>query len=399
MIGQQAASARLKIAAAGVLFAAAAAILLVILVRQPLTSMDFRYIWLAGELWERGANPYGPEYMQAGAVVFPTGFAISPWAYPFHWWAPARLASVLAPEPAFGLWVAVTTVLLAGAAVLVCRSARKVGARLTPTATLLIGAYALSTTMVSYVLRTGQPALMAQCGIALMIYGVLTERRAITVVGIVLAMLKPQLGLPFVTALCILPGGLLLAIAGAAGVLLACVPAFLQSGAEAQVRGLLVASQSAYQQISYNTAEAMAGLPHLVHLATGRDLSILLSMLLAAVLTAAAAVAVRRRARGERKLLYVVLTTAITGTVVGLHTYDLAILLALLPFVSLLAPAQRGVVAIGFVLLWRPENVARLLGSTGFIPTLQTAGAALLLASWLWFAWSREASSRAVQDR
>lgn len=358
--------------------------LVAMLIRQPLESMDFRYVWLAGDLWGRGENPYGPGYIAEGAGRFPTGYAISSWAYPFHWYLPARLAALLPPEPAFAWWLVATTLALAGAGWLALAAARAAGAA-PLLALVLIGiGYAASGSFVGYALRTGQPAVVAECGVAMVLFGFARGRRWWTVCGLAVAMLKPQLGLPLATALCFMPGGFVSALLAALLVALASVPAFLASGLTEQLHGLLVVSSGAYQKISYNTAEMMSGLPHLGRVATGWSMPIVASMLLAMLLTAGAAWAIRRHRPRERAALFAALTTTIIAAVVGFHTYDLVIVLFALPLVPLLARPARIAALVAYALLWRPDYMIHALaGGTALTPTVQSLALVLLMGVWV----------------
>lgn len=364
------------------------AYLLAMLVRQPLESMDFRYVWLAGDLWGRGVNPYGPDYITEGATRFPTGYAIASWAYPFHWYLPARVAALLPPEPAFAVWLALTTLALAGAGWLVVAAARALGATPGLPAILFAIGYVASGSVVGYDLRAGQPAVIAECGVAMLLYGVARERSGWAIAGLVLAMLKPQIGLPFATALCFMPGGIRAAAVAGALTIAACVPAFLASGLADQLHGLLVVSQGNYQTVSYNTAAKMTGLPHLVDVMTPWTLSIMASMLLAAALTAVSTLLLRGRPPRERRVSFIGLTCATTAFIVGLHTYDLVIVLFTLPLLGTLRRDARLAALAGFALLWRPEQpVFAVTGSLALIPLVQTIALLLILLAWIATVW------------
>lgn len=350
---------------------------------QTIESMDFRYIWLAGDLWARHLNPYGPDYVAAGATRFPTGYPVAGWVYPYHWYVPARAAALLPPTQAFAVWLAVTTVALAIAGRWAIAAARAIGA--TPgIAMILFGiGYATTGSVVTFALREGQPAVPAACGVALCLYGVARDKRWMTVCGLVLAMLKPQLGLPFAAALCFMPRGLVTALIATAATILACVPAFLASGMADQVHGLLVSNSGNYQQVSVNTADMMSGLPHVIARLTGWSMSIPLSMVLAALAAAAATFLLRHRSDRERKTLFIGLTCAITVAVIGLHPFDLLIVLFTLPLLGELRPAQRWTAMAGFALFWRPEALDKVIpGDANLTPTVATAAVFLILAAW-----------------
>lgn len=364
---------------------------------QSIESMDFRYVWLAGDLWARNLNPYGPDYIAAGAQSFPTGYRIAVWAYPFHWYLPARVAAFWPPPQAFALWLAATTTALAGAGRLVLAAARAIGATPRFPAILFGIGFAASSSAVNFGLREGQPAILAECGIALCLFGVARGQRWWGACGLMVAMLKPHLGLPFATALCFMPGGWATVALAVAGTLIACVPALLASGATEQVHGLLVLSRGSYQQVSVNTADMMSGLPHLIERATSWSMSITVSMLIAAVATAGAMFLLRYRSVRERTLLFIGLTCAITAALIGLHPYDLIIILFTLPLLGELPLGARWTAIAGFVLLWRAPSLSSLLpGEVNFIPTIESAAVFMILAAWLLRAARGEGADRPI---
>ena len=342
--------------AAWTFFAAGLAYLTVTLLREPWESADFRYIWTAGDVWARHGNPYGPEYPATGERRFPTSYPVRSWVYPFHWYLPARFAAAFDPPRAYGVWVVFNAALLALAGWLAWRGARFVEARWPITAVAVAIGYACSSTPLTFLLRHGHPAGLAVVGVAIVAFGVTTRRPYLTAVGAALAMLKPHLGVPILTALLFMPGGLLAATLGGAITLLASMPAFAAAGFWPQVEGLLRQSTEGYQGVTYNSPGAMSGLPHMLLVMTGRQMGIGASMLLAALLAAAATRWVHAIDDRRRAALFVAFGCSITATVVSLHGYDLTILLVALPLLPLLAPREMLIAGAGYALLWRPEK-------------------------------------------
>ena len=98
-----------RIACASAACSASGIFLLLSLLRQSITLTDFRYIWVAGDVWAAGLNPYSQDYAIAGARSFPNGYPVNIWVYPFHWYLPARAVA----ERQAQKWVAISFYLLA----------------------------------------------------------------------------------------------------------------------------------------------------------------------------------------------------------------------------------------------------------------------------------------------
>src|SRR5437764_1289582 len=75
---------------------------------------DFRYIWMAGNFWLHGFDPYGPSYSGSRVPGVTQLYPLRVWLYPPHW---ILIAVPLAAVPflkSFALWLACTTLLCAG---------------------------------------------------------------------------------------------------------------------------------------------------------------------------------------------------------------------------------------------------------------------------------------------
>jgi hypothetical protein len=371
------------------------AFLAVTLARQPITSMDFRYIWTAGEMWGHRQNPYSPDFVTLGRSRFPDGVPMGAWLYPPQWYGIARLANLLAPAPAYALWVIGTSVGLGACWLLLWKAARSAGVPWTKFDFLASSAYACTTTIVSLGLREGQPAVVAQCGIALIVYGLLREHRLVAAVGASLALLKPTLALPFLVAICFTPGGLRIIALAAVLTAFAALPAALATSVPAQVSGWLAQSGD-YQAIAHNTASDMTGAPHAILVSGAGEVPVILSVILAVLIAAMLGLLWRLRAPTQRKLAQLLVgCMLVTASVEGLHNYDLVILLFTLPFMPSLTGLPKLLAITGFVVMWRPENISRLLASTDkHAATIVTVGIFLVVAGWVLSSWRKRSQPR-----
>ena len=76
--------------------------------------LDFHLIWLAGKMWEAGANPYGPKFLNEYYEHFHEMMPGAYWIYPPYWYPIAISLSQWSFPVANSIWKAVNFVLLIG---------------------------------------------------------------------------------------------------------------------------------------------------------------------------------------------------------------------------------------------------------------------------------------------
>jgi hypothetical protein len=165
--------------------------------------LDYTIVSAAGRALLEGANAYVPAEFEPYMRQLARGVdPASPYSYPPH------LTTLMAPFAAAPrVWGQAAWVLLLLACIAVsARIVRDLGGGLArdPARGLgatpgffaaLFPALFVANPVTSHDLWLGQPALIAACGLLLVLAGRLRKRPAVTVVGLVLAAIKPQLSL------------------------------------------------------------------------------------------------------------------------------------------------------------------------------------------------------------
>lgn len=336
---------------------------------------DFRYLWLAGEAWLSGTNPYGAGYQALGAERIESGHVPISWVYPPNWWGITTILALFDLDRSSHLWNLFNIVLLFGSSILtiaafLAADPRLAGSRmragdLTPFALPLIllhfcGLAALEAS--ALVLAVGQTSILIYFGMALLAYGMTGGRRWVAVAGLAVIFLKPQIGLIFALALLawnrearqVLWRTLIVSI-------ILSLPAFIS---DPLVPISFLRALGGYDAFAAaNLPQAMTGIRLAVWEIFSRDIG----NIAAALIAAAAAFVYARSSRRPINLpesdwwLIVVLIT-LTVALAPLHYYDFVIVGLLVPAVlcAPLVPMLTGL--IGGALILRADQLGKITG-------------------------------------
>ncbi|WP_170399742.1 glycosyltransferase family 87 protein [Ruegeria arenilitoris] len=171
---------------------------------------DFRFIWVAGDMWHAGINPYGPAYLAHGETNIDTGHIPELWPYPPTWWVFAAPLGALDLNTAnvvwniFGLTIVIaicclltsafTTAFPERSQMLADFTGRQIYVPLFSVLFFLLAILEATAILFS----VGQTTLVAGLGIAAMLWSRVSGRIFFEAVGLTLVLLKPQIGAPFV---------------------------------------------------------------------------------------------------------------------------------------------------------------------------------------------------------
>ena len=350
-------------------------------------AFDFRLLWLAGSTWQQGYSPYMPEFDAIYAAHFGGGQASwHVFNYPPHFSVVALALAVLPYRAAATVWLGINVFcIVASAAVLTCELAPR-SLRIGFLVYAAIVGFALTSYAAGYSLFYGQTSLLILLGACLVLRGY-THRRAMSLgIGLVLLSLKPNIGLlpSLVVAGSMYDFGkrqwqgwalgpvLVTALFVAAGTMLSVGIA----GIEATLAGF-AARIEAYSATPPSQAASLTGLAYLVDTLTGASTPLWLTLALAGTVCAFGV----RKATDRALAMCSVL--AATFFFVPLHTYDLVVVVALVPLCWLLSMPRAAVAMMGMVAVHRCVNIAlevnpRSWFDDGLLPA--SIGTLLLLA-------------------
>lgn len=325
------------------------------------SAVDFRYFWLAGDLWNSGQSPYGPSFLNRARDVFDTGNVPPQWGYPPHF-RPVSAVLALAPVDvsahlwrAFGVLAILAGVLLLIAGIQPWRQIPIWGYMLLLTAALTMSASATSITI-------GQSAPLIFLGYALFVCGYLRDRPGMLILAMVIIMVKPTYGaIP-----CFF---LLFQLRYLGTVIIAAILTLLLSawglwGQDLQVViGQILEAFASYKDAPVNGAAEMTGLRHLVYAAGFGDRSQLVFVLTGCGLACLLGATLNRRhATDPARLRAVVLLGLLTVVFGPLHTYDGFFVLAIAIPALALSRVEIAAGAVLFLATWRSNNLATVTG-------------------------------------
>lgn len=315
---------------------------------------DFRLIWLAGNLWNSGADPYSIAFDRLYAESFGMQLPSHFWVYPPYWILPAVTFGSMRFEAALLAWNLLSWCAILFSAFCLATAMRPGSPLRMVVLVLALIAAASMIQATPYAISIGQTSSILLAGTAMVVCGYLRRWPVMLCAGLVLAMLKPQAGL-LLLAFAATQGWTVRPALVAVGLIaIGTVPAFLVTGLVETLTGFLG------NVARYNGSGADANLPeHLVGLQKLLAFGGISVSSTPLVLISAAGIAVAGLARMDGRILLqwsIVLILLMSG----LHTYDLALALCLLPFAT--AGSWRGwVMLAGAVLVFRPPTLALML--------------------------------------
>jgi energy-converting hydrogenase Eha subunit C len=353
--------------------------------------IDFKYLWFAGELWAEGTSPYGPHYQERAREIF-VGTNV-PWmmAYPPNWYPLSQAVALLPLETAERLWGVLSAVMLLGSGALVARTVWPLRAHDAVWPFVAFGTFLCMGSATAIALSLGQTAPLMAVGLALFLHGFVTRSRLALGAALIILMLKPNFGLPFVAFLLVWPG-LWPAVLGAGAVSIAAAAMALLPYGPVTVLVAYVEGLGSYGDSAVNSPPSLTGLVNMVHHAIGWNLGGFLPVGLAIMAALPLAILLRTMeaqgtTSGPVRLSVALALLSATLFLVPLHTYDL-LLAAPLLLLPALARAQWELVTLGslacFLVVFRMNNLARasglnLPGETNFAGSAVASVALLVL--------------------
>jgi hypothetical protein len=354
---------------------------------QPIHSTDFRYIWLAGDMWKEGINPYSENYASRSEVLFGAENKLSAWVYPFQWYLISVPLSLFDLRVALSIWQIASVILTVLLIILSFWTAKIEGVVKSKYEVLPLATLAATFTPLTAVLQLGQPVILPIFGFALLLYGSVRRQSAFQLLGVVLLALKPQFGLPVMFMLIGTRKGLILCMAGGLATAVLAVPPLLVVSGPDQIFGLINNIVGGYDDVAVNLPISMIGLPSLMVRTTGYGMPISTGLLVACAASFSMSIVIYTSNKFNRcdKLIFAFGFSAIcVSFFVGVHPSDLAILVVYLPFIMRQHRPYRIVSLLGFLVLWRFENLSRLFEMNVSAPSIAIANVGVLLIGVGW---------------
>lgn len=329
--------------------------------------IDFKYIWLAGDMWGDGESPYGLQYQQKGRHLFDE-FNDNPFYYPPNWWPFSVFFGHFDFHFAADLWRSINVILLITSSFLLRAGMQNVGINLT-WAYLIFYTGLVSLMQAAWItLMLGQTSILLYFSVCLIIYAVLCQKQFWLVVGFCLILLKPQMGLALVSAF--LPFKVYRAPLIYASVITAIItlPALLPFGIIETITSFLD-GLSKYGVDAANNPQSSTGLRNIFHLITNIDLSGMLVTLLAILGVLTATILLKKhglsivsQVKSDEAIITLMLIICILGLLAPLHPQDLIFVAPIILLAAKFGGTFQWIISIIFLFIMRAENIALATG-------------------------------------
>jgi hypothetical protein len=337
--------------------------------------IDFRTIWLAGKVWASGQNPYGPVFIKQYLETFGSGWGFYYWFYPPNWLPVALAFSSFPFQVAVLAWSVFNFSLLIAATYLAARALADVSGKKFPQLFLAGLTYACFMQATATTVYIGQTSILIYFGFSAIIFGILKDRPAILIVGLVFVALKPQIG---VVAIAAIAGArhhrwTLLPTAGIG--LVSIIPIIIRGDFRATMEGFFVGlSQfSGAALAGSNSPGNLTGLINILDYLSRSSIQPSIMTLVSGLTGIIVGFTVFHfsplndpphadsdNARNQAASL--VLLIAATFFIVPLHPYDHVALAALLMMILAFPFSGHWLIVLGLLISIRPSNLYSILG-------------------------------------
>jgi hypothetical protein len=343
------------------LVACALAYLLMKAVFDRSDTVDFKYIWLAGDFWRSGLNPYGPDYVAAGERIFVGSNRPPFWPYPPNWW-PIATATALWPYGiSLRIWRVFSAFCLIGGSAILIRAMREAGHVLTP---LRYAAYAVfvgASSATAITLSLGQTSALVFLGACCYAAAWISQSRGLMILALTLLFLKPPIGIVVAASLLAYPfWRTSLAVAAGLAVVTS-LPALLAHDMASVLKSYL-GILGTYTTHAVNLPESTTGLRNLLGSVVHIDVSPALLTLAGACVVALVCASIRSRSGPVNPERLVSLAIALTLFFVPLHPYDFIMVAPLVLLNARASLVAQALVGVGFLICIRANNLHAALG-------------------------------------
>jgi len=310
---------------------------------QDRASLDFiKNFYISGEVWVSGLSAYDLDAVRA----LRQDFIEHSMLYPPNWFFPTIAFTLFGPTLASDLWFVGSVVALFVSCLIILKifflpavpknrlgeyleffSER--GTRLIPLTLGLFGFIALGKSFGMNV-YLGNTGIIAYLGVCVLTFGMIRESRLLAVLGLVILMLKPQIGVTFAVVLLLDRFGRGVVIRAAIASILMAAPAFFFDDPAKIVSDYLL-NMSVHGELAEgaNLPYRMTGIRNLVWRLSGTGMPTLVLLLASVGFAVLLSVIMRRSFQNEvQKMLLTMAVCACAVTIfVPLHDYDFLILM------------------------------------------------------------------------
>jgi len=319
--------------------------------------------------------------------------------YPPNWFFPTIAFTLFGPTLASDLWFVGSVVALYVSCLIILKifflpavpknrlgeyleffSER--GTRLIPLTLGLFGFIALSKPFGMNV-YLGNTGIIAYLGVCVLTFGMIRESRLLAVLGLVILMLKPQIGVTFAVVLLLDRFGRGVVIRAAIASILMAAPAFFFDDPAKIVSDYLL-NMSVHGELGSNLPHRMTGIRNLVWRLSGSDMPTLVLLLASVGFAVLLSVIVRRSFQNEvqKTLLTMAICACAVTIFVPLHDYDFLILMPVVLSLGIVTGLPWGIALIASLGFTRLGEIAEpLFGSDNAMSQMEISSLIVTLSA------------------
>jgi hypothetical protein len=331
--------------------------------------LDFRTLWLAGKVWASGKNPYGPVLVKEYLETFGPGWGFYYWFYPPNWFPVALLFGFFSFQVAVLAWSVFNFSLLIAATYLGARALADVSGQKCPQLFLAGLTYVCFMQATAITVYIGQTSILIYFGFSAIIFGILKERPAILIVGLVFVALKPQIGVVAIAAVAALRRHRWTLYPTAGIGLVSIAPIIVGGDFRATTEGFF-SSLTRYHLAGSNSPWDLTGLINILdYLSSSSIHPFIMTVIsgLGAIIAGFAAFhfsSLNNPAQADNardQVASLALLIAAAFFIVPLHPYDHVALTALLMMILAFRFFGRWLIFLGLLICMRPKNLYSIL--------------------------------------
>ena len=323
--------------------------------------LTFKYIWLAGNLWQDGLNPYSIEYQEIGHKMF-TAFNGQPFYYPPNWWPFSNILAAFDYTTATEIWRVLNGLCIISSTFLLNGAMKKIGINLTLSSLILYTGLVSLMQASAIIIATGQTTILIYFGLCLVIYSAVNSRPLLLALGLCVMLLKPQIGVALFFAFIPFKKYHMALLYTCVLTFLLMLPALITIGPLETILPFLK-GLSQHSSFATNEAQNSTGLKSILYSITNFKLPSTMATLLSIVGTLGAGLYFKKsdKENSTNFITYWMIIIMITAFVAPLHEYDMIIIAPLILLCAIYGVRAQWLLSIPFIILARSGNIGDLL--------------------------------------
>jgi hypothetical protein len=327
--------------------------------------VDFKFIWLAGVVWANGGDPYSATYANTAQVIFEGLKTNVPqfWYYGPNWWPISRALAAFDLSTATLIWRLSIVALIFLGSLLFYRALPFFGYKISFIELAgFVGVISLMEPTANTI-TIGQTTAIVYVGLGALALGLAANRCYLIVIGVIVMLLKPQIGLVLLPSFFIFRAYRVAVITALLITCLMALPSLIGHDLMTVFREY-VAQAAIHGKQPSNLPLETTGLRHLIFALAGLSISSLSTTAIAILVVTAGTLVLRSGIQNEGRMT----TNAINAwfffaisslaCIVSLHTYDLIFMAPLLLLSLGFGVRFQILTALGFAVIVRSGNLA-----------------------------------------